>query len=247
MPRLPRYAIPDQPQHVIQRGNNRTAMFAESADIGFFLYKLGQACRRFRCDIHAYTLMTNHVHFLMTPHRSDAIGKVMQSVGVSYVRYFNEAYGRTGTLWEGRYRATIIDSERYMLACMRYIELNPVRAGLVHQPAQFRHSSHRANAYGQTDPLVTPHQVYLALGRSAEERQSAYSALFQEQVADTTIRDIREATNKAWVLGRGRFAAEIERLAARRTAPCRRGGDRRSGTYSTHLGGAEAIKGVRVD
>jgi len=228
MPRLPRYTVPGQPQHVIQRGNNRSAIFAELVDIRFFLHRLGQACRRFRCELHAYVLMTNHVHLLMTPRRADAIAKVMQSVGTSYVPYFNEAYNRTGTLWEGRYRATVIDSERYMLACMRYIELNPVRAGLALNPGQFAHSSHRANAQGHTDPLLTPHEIYLALGRTGPERQEAYRALFQTQVPDTTIREIREATHKAWVLGHSRFADEIERLCARRPAPLRWRKDRRT-------------------
>jgi len=223
MPRLPRYAVPGHPQHVIQRGNNRGVIFAEPVDITFFLYRLGQACRRFRCEIHAYVLMTNHIHLLMTPHKAGAIGKVMQSVGTSYVPYFNEAYERTGTLWEGRYRATVIDSERYMLECMRYIELNPVRAGLARHPAQFVHSSHRANAHGDRDGLVTPHEIYLALGRTAPERQAAYRALFRTHLPDAMIQEIREATHKAWVLGQGRFAEEIERLCARRGAPVRRG------------------------
>src|SRR6185437_9295408 len=154
-------------------------------------------------EMHAYTLMTNHVHFLLTPLVPHAIGKVMQCLGVSYVHYFNEAYGRTGTLWEGRYRATIVDSERYLLTCMRYIELNPVRAGLVRHPAQFCHSSYGANAHGRSDPLVTPHHVYLSLGHSGPERQEAYRDLFRAHISDTALRNIREATNKAWVLGRG--------------------------------------------
>src|SRR3990172_212068 len=138
MARLPRFATPGQPQHVIQRGNNRDATFRTTADYRFYLEKLRTAAEKHDCDIHAYVLMTNHVHFLVTPHSETGIGKMMQMLGRYYVQYFNHRHGRTGTLWEGRYRATLIDSEQYLLTCMRYIELNPVRArNLARQPADY--------------------------------------------------------------------------------------------------------------
>jgi putative transposase len=170
MARLPRYAVPGQPQHVIQRGNNRAVLFATAPDYQFFRDCLKTACEHHGCQIHAYVFMTNHVHLLMTPQTEDGIGKVMQSVGRRYVQYFNFTYGRTGTLWEGRYKATLIDTERYLLTCYRYIELNPVRAGLVAGPGEYPWSSYGANALGRYDPLVTLHGQYLGLGTDPATR-----------------------------------------------------------------------------
>ena len=149
MARLRRFALPGQPQHIIQRGNNREIIFAAEGDCRFYLDKLEEACRRFRCAVHAYVLMTNHVHLLMTPSDELGIGKVMQALGWVYVQYFNHTYGRTGTLWEGRYKSSLLDSEGYLLTCSRYIELNPVRAGMVGHPAEYPWSSYRHNALGE--------------------------------------------------------------------------------------------------
>jgi len=148
MARHPRFILPGQPQHVIQRGNNRDVIFVADEDYQFYREKLAEACERFDCDLHAYVLMTNHVHLLMTPNTEDGIGKVMQSVGRYYVQYFNYQYRRTGTLWEGRYKATLLDSESYLLTCYRYIELNPVRAAMIEHPSQYRWSSYHFNARG---------------------------------------------------------------------------------------------------
>ena len=227
MARLPRYILPGQPQHVTQRGNNRAAMFVASADYHFFLECLKTACQRHGCGLHAYVLMTNHVHLLLTPDGRDSIGKVMQSLGRRYVRYFNVAYRRTGTLWEGRYRATPVDTERYLFACYRYIELNPVRAGMVTHPGDHPWSSHRANALGVTDPLVTPHARYSALGADDASRQAVYRTLFRGSLDETTLRDIRDGTNKGWALGDDRFCGETARLAGRRVRPLPRGRVRR--------------------
>jgi putative transposase len=177
MARLPRYGLPGQPQHVIQRGNNRAVLFATDTDYQFFRDCLTDAYTRHGCRVHAYVFMTNHVHLLMTPDHEDAIGKVMQSVGRRYVQYFNFTYQRTGTLWEGRYRATPIDTERYLLTCYRYIELNPIRAGIVDEPRNYRWSSHGCNAFGKADRLVTVHDQYAALGSTDSERQAAYRTL----------------------------------------------------------------------
>ena len=223
MPRLSRYVLPDVPQHIIQRGNNRQAIFATDGDYTAYLEWLKQAADRYGLHIHAYVLMTNHVHLLATPIAADSIGKTLQSLGRRYVQYFNFSYGRTGTLWEGRYRATVIDAESYLLACSRYIELNPVRAAMVKAPGEYRWSSYRCNAMGQEDGLVTGHDLYRRLGRSAEQRQSAYRALFQHAVADELLTTIRDATNKGWALGNERFRVQIEAMTARRAAPLSRG------------------------
>lgn len=187
--------------------------------------------QRWQCDVHAYVLMTNHVHLLLTPHKEEGIGKLMQSVGRYYVQYYNYTYSRSGTLWEGRYRATVIDSERYLMTCMRYIELNPVRAGMVEHPSRYPYSSYRANAVGKVDLLVTPHRLYKRLAATAETRQAAYRELFKAHIPEATLAEIRESTNKAWALGNDRFRQKIERLAERRAAPASRGGDHRSADY----------------
>ena len=191
MPRPPRLLVPGQPHHVIQRGNNRSPIFAGETDYRVFRDCFADACRDHGCLVHAYVLMTNHVHFLMTPASAGGIGFVMQAVGRKYVRYFNRMNERTGGLWEGRYRATRIDSERYLLTCYRYIELNPVRAGLVTDPSQYRWSSYGANAIGLLDPLVTTHERYLALGVGRAARTTAYRALFHQVLDERTLYGIR--------------------------------------------------------
>ena len=228
MARLPRFIIPGQPQHIIQRGNNRQAIFCTKADHRFYLEKLQDAATKHDCDIHAWVLMTNHVHLLITPQTASGIGKMMQMLGRYYVQYFNYCYQRTGTLWEGRYKATLIDSEQYLLTCMRYIEMNPVRAGMVNHPAEYPWSSYRQNALGKADPLLIPHPEYLALGNTRELRQTRYQCLFQTQLSEKTLADIRAATNKAWYLGSSRFAEEIAQQLNRRVLPKPRGGNTRS-------------------
>jgi len=231
MARLPRFAIPGQPQHVIQRGNNREIIFSHDDDYRFYLKSLRDACVEYQCAVHAYVLMTNHVHFLMTPKMENSIGKVMQSLGRRYVQYYNYTYERTGTLWEGRYKATLIDSEQYLLTCSRYIELNPVRANMVQHPSEYPWSSYHCNAQGKEDLLISPQLLYKRLGRSSNERQKAYRQLFRTRIAESAVEEIRKATNKSWVLGNDRFQAKIEKLTARQAAPKMRGGDRKSENY----------------
>lgn len=228
MARLPRFVIPGQPQHVIQRGNNRNVIFASDEDYHFYLAKLRDACNKLDCELHAYVLMTNHVHLLITPHSENGISKVMQSLGRYYVQYFNHQYQRTGTLWEGRYKATVLDSEQYLLICSRYIELNPVRAGMVKDPVDYPWTSYHCNALGNSDPLITPHPIYLALGSTGVERQSNYRALFDHAIPKKDLQEIRMATNKAWALGNERFKDQIEKLSNRQAKPKPRGGDRRT-------------------
>ncbi len=231
MARLPRFVIPGQPQHVIQRGNNREVIFVSDDDYRFYLKSLEDACKQHRCDVHAYVLMTNHVHLLMTPNTEDGISKVMQSLGRRYVQYFNYTYDRTGTLWEGRYKATLIDSEQYLLTCSRYIELNPIRAQMVNHPSEYPWSSYRCNALGKVNELVAPHLLYKRLGKSSDERRKAYRQLFRTRITEITLEEIREATNKAWVMGNDRFKTKIEKLTSRQATPKTRGGDRKSDSY----------------
>lgn len=232
MARMPRYVIPGQPQHVIQRGNNRQPIFGAIADYRYYLEKLKDASEKHECDIHAYVLMTNHVHLLLSPQQENSISKMMQTVGRYYVQHFNHCYYRTGTLWEGRYKATLIDTEQYFLTCMRYIELNPVRAtGMVDHPSEYPWSSYHYNALGDSNSLITQHEQYSRLAGSSEKRQSVYRELFRYHITDMTLEAIREATNKAWVLGDERFKKQMERLLKRSVESAGYGGDRRSEGY----------------
>ena len=223
MARLPRFFVPGYPLHVIQRGNNSESLFFNDTDYDFYRTWLGEAAARHGCAIHAYVLMTNHVHVVVTPDHADSLPKTFQSLGRRYVQYVNTTYQRTGTLWEGRYRATLIESERYFLTCCRYLELNPVRAGMVRHPRNYPWSSYHRHAEGQADPLVTPHGLYHRLGRTAAERQQAYRALFRQQLSRESLEVIREATNKAWALGSESFKKRVARKLDRRVAPLPRG------------------------
>lgn len=215
MPRLSRFFVPGLPLHVIQRGNDRAPIFRCSEHMAFYVECVVRAARRHGISVHAYVLMTNHVHLLVTPSRSISLPGMMQSIGRIYVRHFNSACERTGTLWEGRYKATIVDDERYALHCMRYIELNPVRAGIVSRPADYAWSSYRANAWGSRDSLVDPHDVYRQLGRSPAERQAAYRDLFRESLTDEVLHDIRDATQNGWALGDATFRNNVTALSRR--------------------------------
>jgi len=219
MPRLGRYFLPDQPLHVIQRGNNRAPVFFTEDDYRRYLEWLSEAALRYGVAIHAYVLMTNHVHLLATPRDAAALSSMMQSLGRRYVRYVNGAYSRTGTLWEGRYRAAPIEAEAHLIACMRYIELNPVRARMVRKPANYPWSSHRSHAEGVADPLLADHALYRALGATPKARARSYLALFRDALPAEFVGALREATNGGWALGSDRWRAKVERVARRRAAP----------------------------
>lgn len=223
MARLPRYFVKGVPQHIILRGNNREPIFANDEDCQFFREALIDAAKRHALSVHAYVFMTNHIHLLASPSTEQSIPKTMQSVGRRYVQYFNHRYQRTGTLWEGRYRATIVDAENYLFECMRYIELNPVRAGMVRHPREHRWSSYPANAQGKTDQLVTPHALYRRLAKGEEQRWIAYRELVKLPMDAAMAEEIRESTNKSWALGGGRFRAKVEKLTERRTMPVPKG------------------------
>lgn len=208
MPRMKRLDLPGVAQHVIQRGNDRQACFFRELDYIRYMQDLREAALKFGCQIHAYVLMTNHVHLLMTPSVPGAVAKAMQAVGRRYVRYVNASICRTGTLWEGRYKASLVDSERYVLACYRYIELNPVRAGMVASPDEYRWSSFAANTGKAPDPLVTPHSVYRQIARDSEQRYKSYRALFAEAISPEELAEIRLYVQRQRALGSSRFQTQ---------------------------------------
>lgn len=224
MARLARFYIKDQPQHIIQRGNNRIDIFRQENDYVFYLKCLSEAAQQHKLKIHAYVLMTNHVHLLASPLEEISIPKTLQSLGRRYVQYFNRQYERSGTLWEGRYKATLIDSEQYLFTCMRYIELNPVRArNMVKHPRNYQWSSYHANVTGAEDALVTPHRLYRSLGHDKRARCEAYKSLFKHRINNNDLDVIRNASNKAWMLGSDKFKKRMEKLSARRADPLTRG------------------------
>ncbi len=241
MARLPRYFLPDQPLHVIQRGNNRTPIFFAPDDYALFRAWLGEAAAAQGCVIHAYVLMTNHLHLVATPHRADSLPRMMQSLGRRYVQHVNRAQRHTGTLWEGRYRATPIDAEAYFFACCRYVEENPVRAGMVATADAYAWSSYRRNALGAADPLVVEHALYTALGSDAAARSGAYRALFRPLDA-ATLAAIRAATNTGWALGDDAFRARITTQTGRRAVKLPAGRPRKA---EPSEGSAEGMPGRR--
>jgi len=228
MARQPRYALPGQVQHVIQRGNNREAIFYRDEDYRFYLHCLAEVCGQQSVEVHAYVLMPNHVHLLLTPSRADGISKTMQSLSGRYAQYINSTYRRTGTVWGGRYRSTVIDPDSYLLRCMCYIETNPVRGGLVVSPGEYSWSSFRCNVEGARDLVISHHSTYLQLGDNPQERRLKYQGYVRAPIDPDTLTDIRNSTNKGWVLGGDGFREHLESLLNRRVRPLPRGGDRRS-------------------
>lgn len=227
MPRRARIAMPGIAWHIIQRGNNRAACFYAADDYRQYLKILGEQARRHGCAIHAYVLMTNHVHLLVTPEHADSASLMMKQLGQRYVQYINRTYRRTGTLWDGRFRSCLAQNAGYVLACYRYIELNPVRANMVEHPADYPWSSFRANGQGGKDPLLTSHAEYTALGCEPAKRRRAYRTLFRAHMERALIDEIRAATNGNFVLGNDRFKEEIGRTLKRRVVPGQPGRPRR--------------------
>jgi len=223
MPRKPRFFLPDLPVHVVQRGHSREPVFFEDSDYRAYLDWLTEAATRYECAIHAYVLMTNHVHLLVTPRDQEGVSRLMQYVGRRYVPYVNHTYGTSGSIWEGRYKASLIHDEQYLLTCMRYIELNPVRAHMTAGPGQYRWSSYRANVLGREDKLITPHPLYTSLGRSKADRQEAYRALFKAHLDETDLKDIRAAWQTGTPLGNDHFKEKVERKLKTKVGQARRG------------------------
>jgi putative transposase len=206
MPRRPRIKLAEVPQHVVQRGINREPCFFAEEDYHCYLHWLQKSAADWGCAIHAYVLMTNHVHLLVTSAKPEGIAKMMQSIGRRYVQYINRSYHRTGSLWEGRFKSSLVQAEEYLLTCMRYIELNPVRANMVNDPAQYRWSSYRHNGLGQADDRITPHPLYLSLDKDVAKRLTEYRGLFRSQLDDEALPDIRLALLQGQPLGSERFS-----------------------------------------
>lgn len=210
MPRRARMYLSDYPFHLVQRGNNRNACFFTVGDYQFYLELLAQLLPKYGVALHAYVLMTNHVHLLLTPHTDDGISRLTRVLGSRYAQYINKKYRRTGTLWEGRHKACLIDTHNYLLKCYRYIELNPVAANMVERPDEYRWSSYGVNALGDRSDIVTPHAEFLHLGKARESRCLMYRSLFGTPLNASDRRAIRQATHYCQPLGSVRFRASIE-------------------------------------
>ena len=223
MARLPRLFVEGMTQHVIVRSKDYGNVFFEEEDYFFYLSCMEDAADRYQCTIHAYVLMPNHIHLLATPQTKQSLPRTLQSIGRRYALYFNLAFDRTGSLWASRYKSTVIDAKRYLLTCMRYIELNPVRLKLVKHPKDYPWSSYRYNALGEQSRLLTPHKLYRKLGRRIIARQAAYRSLFKTRIAKADIEAIIEATNKGWALGDDKFKDLLQTLTDRRVKPLPRG------------------------
>ena len=236
MARLPRIVIPDQPLHIMHRGNNRQDIFESEADMTRIKEDIAMSLTKSGCALHAYVIMTNHLHFLLTPSSRGALTVFMQSVANRYVRYFNADRKRSGTIWEGRFKSCLVDSDNYLFALYRYIEMNPVRAGMVMHPTDYRWSSYHHNAGGSVDKLVCEHGLYLALGRSDESRTVRYLALFDGLEAQLADKQIALATTRGEVLGSKQFHSRIAKQVSRPTQLGQHGGDRKSQHYLNQAG-----------
>ncbi len=205
MPRKARMYLPHVPAHIVQRGNNRDACFFAEDDFNFYKQVLAEGLERYGAELHAYCLMTNHVHLLITPFATDSISRILQHIGRQYVQYINKTYRRSGTLREGRHKGSLIDAENYLLSCYRYIELNPVTAGMVEKPEEYLWSSYHANAGGKLDPVITPHKIYLRVDNDPVVRCYHYRELFCVNLSEHDVHCIRERIAANQVLGQGRF------------------------------------------
>ena len=223
MPRKPRAYLPGIPVHVIQRGNDRSACFFAEDDYRYYLQALDDGRQRHAVAVHAYVLMTNHVHVLMTPSNAEGISRLMQSVGRRYVQYINTTYRRSGTLWEGRHKASLVQAEDYLLSCYRYIEMNPVRAQMVAHPADHPWSSYRYHAYGERDRIIQDHELYYQLAGDRETRMRVYRDLFHTDLGQAQLHAIRKAAHFSMPLGNDRFREDIERTLGRRLGQAKRG------------------------
>lgn len=219
MPRTKRLDLPGIAQHIVQRGNNRQACFFHEYDRSLYLARLAEFSAKYGCRVHAYVLMSNHVHLLATPASAGTVAKIMQALGRDYVRHVNLTQGRSGTLWQGRYFSSLVDSDRYLLACQRYIELNPVRAGMVVRPEEYRWSSCGFHVRGEADPLLHPHGTFLSLAADPVARRKVYRAFLGEDVPDEELQAIRlyAARQRAW--GSEAFQANVEATLQQRATP----------------------------
>ncbi|MCC7055185.1 MAG: transposase [Gemmatimonadaceae bacterium] len=227
MARWPRLIAPGLPIHITQRGHNQDRTFLDELDFACYRECLLESSRRYACAIHAYALMSNHVHMLVTPRGVGSAANLMRSIGSRYVRYWNKRHRRTGTLWEGRFRSALVGDDQYLLRCCRYIDMNPVKAGIVHHPAEYEWSSYRALALGDRDELVSPHPTYTALDTITEARRASYAAYCAEQLDEARVLEIRRATRGGTALGNSARLDDLERHLNRPVRRLAHGGDRR--------------------
>ncbi len=223
MARLPRLTVPGYAHHIIQRGNNRQAIFDSRADYELLLDLLEENARKHQVAIHAYVLMSNHFHLLATPETVEGIPQMMQALGRRYVRNFNLRHARSGTLWEGRYRSTLIQAERYLLACMVYIDLNPVRAGMVVDPADYFWSSYQHYVGRRADKLVVPHPLYWELGNTPFARDQAYGDLVRSGVGPEQQKLLTSSALQGWALGEPDYVADLQKRTLRRVTRAQAG------------------------
>ncbi|HEC73676.1 MAG TPA: transposase [Methylophaga aminisulfidivorans] len=229
MPRRARVYIPEHPYHLVQRGNNRDACFFDPENYQYYLELLTDKMPRYGVALHAYVLMTNHIHLLLTPSEPDSISRLMKVVGSRYAYYINKTYRRSGTVWEGRHKSSLIDADNYLLKCYRYIEMNPVEAKMVKRPEEYKWSSYCVNAWGKGYEQVTPHYLYGALGATLEERSYRYRELFKINLDDKDIHVIRNAAHYCQPTGDSYFKESIERQIGRKLGYAKRGRPTQSG------------------
>lgn len=223
MARLPRLVVPHQPHHLIQQGHDGQLIFREPEDYQRFLGWLKDSAKEYKVAIHAYVLMPDHLHLLASPATESGLAQAMQRVGRYYVPWFNAKYGRSGTLFRGRFKTSLLEAERYLLACSRYVELNPVRAQLVADPGDYPWSSYAHHTGLRPDPVVTDHALFWELGNTPFQREAAYAELASGPLAGSILEEIKDALLKGWPLGSDAFKAELQRQANRRVLPAKRG------------------------
>ena len=223
MPRKPRFFIPDVPVHIVHRGHSRDPVFFEDQDYATYAHWLREGAKKYQIAIHAFVLMTNHVHLLVTPKETDSVSRFMQFVGRRYVPYVNDKYGKSGSIWEGRFKASLVQAETYLMSAMRYIELNPVRANMVESPGHYRWSSFVHNAGIREIGFIEFHPLYSALGESTSERSLAYRELFKSHLGPETLKRITEAWLSGTPLGNDYFKEKVEMTLAKKVGQTRRG------------------------
>jgi len=242
MPRRPRIHLAGVPLHIVQRGHNRDACFFVEDDYQVYRHWLGEALKESGCALHAYALMTNHVHLLLTPPQPQDVPRLIISLGRRYVQYINKSYQRTGTLWDSRYKSSLVQEDGYLLMCQRYIELNPVRAAMVDDPIHYRWSSYRANALGQSDSLITPHPLYTAIAADVSCRHASYRSLFRHELDAEAISDIRLALSQNQPLGNARFIDTIAQMTGQYREAKPRGRPKKKGAVGMTLNTQEQIE-----
>lgn len=223
MPRKPRFYLPNIPVHIVHRGHSREPVFFEAQDYATYAYWVAESAKRYKIAVHAFVLMTNHIHLLITPPDGESVSRFMQFIGRRYVPYINHKYGKSGSIWEGRYKASLVQAEAYFLTVMRYIELNPVRAGMVESPSHYRWSSFCHNAGIREIGFIRFHEAYLALGKQGEDRYRAYKALFSRHIDDTAMKKISDAWQTGTPLGSEYFIEKVELQLSKKVGQARRG------------------------